>query len=103
MSFSRAALDRSNEQIRRVDDALSQLFQGKTNNTGDVTLTTSSATTTVSDPRVSQDSTILMMAMDSIAAAEDWYIRQADLTNGQFVINHANAVTTRAFRYVVVG
>lgn len=84
------------------------LFQGKTNNTGEVTLMAGAASTTLTDPRLAVGSFLAFDPMTANAASElaagTLYVLQANRNNLTWTITHANAATTdRTFRYVIVG
>lgn len=66
-----------------------------------VTLTTSQTTTTVTDPRMGSDKTVVLTPKDANAAAENIYLSSA--LNGSFVLTHASSGTTRTFNYVIIG
>lgn len=89
-------VDISDPSIRALYEAIQQL-QPKT---GTVTLTTSSTTTTVSDPRVGTDSVVLLQATNNNAASDNVWVSSKDY--GEFVISHASDASTRTFDYVVV-
>jgi hypothetical protein len=56
---------------RAVAEIVNGMMDGKTNNTGTVTLATGNATTTtISDPRISRDSIILLMPKSAAAFAD---------------------------------
>ena len=93
---------------RQISSAVRLLFQGKTNNTGEVTLTASATTTTLSDPRLTVDSVVLFDPLTANAAAElaagTLYALEANRNNLEWTLTHANAGSTdRTFRYVIVG
>lgn len=77
------------------------LMDGKANNRGTVTLTVSSATTTLTDDRIGPESQIDLMPLDANAASENWWI--SGRTEGSATINHANNASTRQFQYAIVG
>lgn len=94
--------------LRRQYEVLQQLRSGKTENVGEVTLTASVASTTVTDIRVSPQSVIVWHPRTANAAAEmaagTMYVTDANMANGSFTITHANnAQTDRDFRYAVIG
>ena len=91
-----------------IADVVNRIMDGKTNNTGDVTLTASSATSTVTDHRVGVDSVILFMPTTASAATEfaagTMYVSSRSIPNRTFTITHVNSATAdRTFRYVVIG
>lgn len=56
---------------RAVAEIVNNIMDGKTNNTGSVTLATGGAsTTTINDARIGQDSTIILVPSDDVSAAE---------------------------------
>ncbi len=84
------------------------LFQGKMNNTGEITLTAGSTMTTFSDPRLTVDSVVTFDPLTANAAAElaagTFYALSANRNNLVWTLTHANAGSTdRTFRYVIVG
>lgn len=65
-----------------------------------VTLTPSSTTTAVTDERMGEDRTVLLIPTNANAAGENWHIAKA---NGSFTITHSSAATVRTFDYIVIG
>ena len=95
-----------NDFLRKVVLAVNNILRGKTNNTGSVTLTASSATTTLTDIRIGINSVILLQPTTANASAEigAGTIYFADPGNGSVVINHANnAQTDRTFKFAIIG
>src|SRR5689334_4478687 len=89
---------------RDIAVAILQLQQGKTNNTGSVTLTANAATTTISDIRVGINSVILLSPLTANAAASLPTIYFNTPGKQSVVINHANnAYTDKTYSYVVIG
>lgn len=84
---------------RAVAEVVNGLMQGKSNNTGTVTLT-AGATTTLIDPRLGADSVVLLMPASSSAPSAGVYV--TDRQKGQCTLNHASGVN-RVFSYVIVG
>lgn len=78
---------------------------GKINATTSVTLNPSATTTTLSDPRISADSTVHLMPQTSAAAtafAAGIYV--TGFTTGSCVLNHAsNASTNQNFSVLIIG
>jgi hypothetical protein len=89
-----------------VRDVTNNMLQGKLNVTLDVTLTASSATTTVQDPRIGGSSAILLCPTTANAAAElgAGTIYVSSIGKQTATITHANNVQTdRTFRLVIIG
>jgi hypothetical protein len=68
---------------RGVAEVVNGIMNGKTNNTGSVTLATGGATsTTITDARIGIDSVILLMASDDVSATEYFpYLAVQDTTD----------------------
>jgi hypothetical protein len=94
--------------IRETIIAIQQLYEGKSNNTGDVTLTANSATTTLEDKRIGPNSVLSFdpLTANASAALNDgsFYVSARATTKGQATINHTNnANTDKTFSYTVTG
>ena len=89
------------DEPRTISRVVNNILDGKVNSTGSVTLTNSSATTTLSDDRIGADSVILFMPTTSHASSENIHVTARQ--KGQATLNHANASTTRSFDYVIFG
>ena len=91
------------KDLKKVILAIQQLAAGRSNATGQVTLTANAAATAVGDINVSSSSAIILVPVTSNAAAAQAtnYIVSA---NKSFVINHAmNAQTDRSYVYAIQG
>jgi hypothetical protein len=91
---------------RQVAAVVNRLAQGKLNCTGSVTLTPSTAATSVSDARVTAASVILLMPTTANAAAElgNGTLFVSARAKGSFTLTHANnAQTDRGFDFAVIG
>lgn len=86
---------------REISNVVNNILNGKINSTGNITLTNSSATTTLSDARIGSGSIILFMPTTSDASSATIYVTARQ--KGQATLNHANASTTRSFGYIVFG
>lgn len=88
----------------RPIQAIRDLINGKTNNTGTITLTASSATTTITDPLIQPSSKIALYPTSATASAEATTTYVSAKAVGSATVTHANnALTTRTFDYVVTG
>jgi hypothetical protein len=92
--------------LRDAVTAINQLMQGRSNATGQVTLTASAATTVLSKTTVNEDAEVFLIPRTANAAAElaagTAYI--SDVSRGSFTITHANnAQSDRTFGYIVIG
>lgn len=84
------------------------LMAGKSNNTGVVTLTASSATTTVtlSEGRLGPNTLPILVPLTASAATEagSLYVSARDPANNTFTLTHVNSATAdRKFGFVLVG
>jgi len=88
--------------VRKIMLVVNTLVDGKTNNTGEVTLTNGATSLIVEDIVCQVNSTITLTPVTSDAAnVTGIYIQAA---SGQFTINHVDpASTTATFRYVITG
>ena len=88
--------------LRRIVQGIRDLFEGRRNTTGTVTLTANAATTTVTNINFGAESVPHLTPITAAAATEfgagTWHISAR--TAGSFTITHVNsAVTTRTFLY----
>ena len=86
----------------RIVRGIRDLFEGRRNTTGNVTLATGSATTTVSHINFGKDSVQVLTPLHANAATEvangTMYVSARQ--QGSFTITHANSATTnRTFAY----
>lgn len=94
--------------IQGIVRAVNLLLNGKINSTGSITLTTSSATSTLTDARLSPASVVLFDPETANAATELYgatmYVLTANRGDGVWTITHVNSATAdRTFKYVVLG
>jgi len=89
---------------RAVAEIVNNIMDGKTNNTGRVTLSQSSTTTVLNDYRIGVDSVILFTPLSDHAAAEMAHLYISSQTNGSATITHRNTSNTDLnFQYIVFG
>jgi hypothetical protein len=91
---------------RQVAAVVNRVAQGKLNCTGSVVLAAGTATTSVSDARVTAASVILLMPTTANAAVElgngTLFVSARD--KGSFTLTHANnAQADRQFDFAVIG
>lgn len=112
MAFLQApeSMPEVNEWCRRIARVVNQAMQGKTNNTGTVTLTANSATTTVNEApyRIGEETYIGFMPTTANAATEfgagTMCVSSRSVANNTFTITHVNnAQNDRTFTYILVG
>lgn len=90
----------------RFAQAISELFQGRSNAVGTFTLTANAASTTVAAENCGDESQVFLMPRTANAAAAlaTTYILAGNVKNGSFIVTHANnAQTDRSFGYVAIG
>ena len=90
---------------RAVSEVVRGIMDGKTNNTGAITLAVGSATTTIiNDERIGYDSIILFMPLSSSAASTLSTLYVSNRTQGTATVTHsANVITDKKYGYIVVG
>lgn len=97
---------RDEKDLSKFAFAIQQLAEGRSNATGTVTLTANAASTTVTAPTCGSGSAPLLIPTTAHAAAEvgNGTIYIGTISNGSFVITHANnSQTDRIFRWVALG
>jgi predicted CopG family antitoxin len=90
---------------RSISEVVNNLVEGKSNNTGDITLNASSATTTtISDERIGYNSIILLMPTTANAVASLTNVYVSARTKGSATLTHsANTNTDKTYGYIIVG
>jgi hypothetical protein len=104
--MSAPQLSPSETQLYTIVNAVRQLMQGRSNAAGSVTLTASSATTTVTAPNCAPGAQVFLFPRTAHAGAElaagGCYV--SAVASGGFTVTHANnAQTDRTFSYVCLG
>lgn len=88
---------------RAVAEVVNGAMSGKTNNTGEITLS-SGTTTTLSDERIGYGSAIIFTPLTVNAASFVGSMYVSARNKGSAVLTHPlNALSDRKFSYVVVG
>ena len=91
------------EFIRKVVASVNNAMKGKTNNTGEITLTPSATSSVFTDNFCNSNSVVLLVPVTANAAnnASGLYVTAGDKT---FTVNHSSsAQTDKTFRYVIIG
>lgn len=90
---------------RAISEVVNGIMNGKTNNTGTITLTQSATSTTLNDRRISGDSVILFMPLNDHAADELAHGHMYVSSRGQATatITHGSHTHEMQFAYVVIG
>lgn len=91
------------KRIEKVVEAVNLLVKGRSNAAGSVTLTTSSATSTVTNPVVGKDAKVQLTPADANAASEVASTYVSSVADGSFVITHPNNGDTRVWYWHAVG
>lgn len=94
------------KDLKRINSAINQLAQGRSNAVGTVTLTVSAATTVTTATNCGSGSVVVLSPKTANAATElgngTAYI--STVANGSFTITHANnAQADRTFGWVALG
>jgi hypothetical protein len=90
---------------REVSEVVNNIMNGKTNNTGTVTLNVASATTTtINDERIGYNSIILLMPTTANAASALTNVYVSAKTKGNATLTHsANVAADKTYGYIIVG
>lgn len=96
-------LNPSGATAREISEVVNNLIDGKSNNTGSITLAVESATSTVIlNERIGFDSVVLLTPTTTGASGFAYYLDTN--AKGSITIRHAaNTTANITFRYVVVG
>lgn len=90
----------------RINGAIRELFEGRSNAVGEVTLTASAASTVVTAINCGSDSKIFLMPTTANAAADfaSGSLYVSDVSPGTFTITHPNdADSDKTFFWVALG
>lgn len=97
-------LEDRDQWLRDMAVVINNLVQGKSLNTGTVTLTANSATTTLTDDRIGPKTVITFMPTTANAATATGNLYVSARTNGSATLTHTNnAQTDRTFAYEITG
>lgn len=90
---------------REISEVVNNLVEGKSNNTGTITLAVASATTTtLNDERIGYDSVIVFMPTTANAASAMTNLYVSAKTQGSATLTHsANTAADKTYGYIVVG
>jgi hypothetical protein len=90
---------------RSTAEVVNNAMNGKTNNTGAVTLATSVTSTIISDARIGADSVILFMPTNANAATilSGGALYVSSRGKGTATITHPTTTLSSTFAYVVIG
>ncbi len=92
------------EHLRKTGEGFAQVFDGKLNATGSVTLTASSTTTTLGDKRIGANSCIFFMPTTATAAAAMTALYVSARGKQTATLTHdSTADSDRTFCYAVIG
>lgn len=95
----------------RIDERFSQyvyrtvscLWRGKTNNIGEFTVASGTTSTVVKDSRITPNSHISIIGLDTDSQAGVLSIKERRSREGEFVVEHPTADVDRHFSYAVIG
>ena len=98
-------LNYSGGSPREISEVVNNIMNGKTNNTGTVTLAVASATTTtINDERIGYNSIITFMPTTANAASELTNLYVSAKTKGSATLTHsANTSADKTYGYIIVG
>lgn len=91
-------------QQQDILEVVQNLYRGKIQCTGEITLAASTSVTIVKNEICSNFSTALLSPFSAQAATEITSTYASAYTQGQFTLTHANTTsTTRVYRYALIG
>ena len=91
--------------LREISEVVNNLVEGKSNNTGTITLAVASATTTtLTDERIGYESIILFMPTTANAASAMTNLYVSARVKGSATLTHsANTSADKTYGYIVIG
>jgi hypothetical protein len=98
-------LNPTGAEPREISEVANNILNGKTNNTGTVTLNAGSATTTtIYDERIGYNSIIMLMPTTSNAVSSLTNVYISARAKGNATLTHsANTNTDKTYGYIIVG
>lgn len=88
----------------QVEVTVNELLKGRANNVGEVTLTASVTTTTITDTRIKSQMKIFITPSTANAAAALTNVYVSTVADGSFTLTHSSTATTdRTFDYIFHG
>lgn len=89
---------------QRQNQVIRQLIEGRTNNVGTVTLTSSAGSTTITSSLIGPNSTLIFSPLTPNAASQMTLIRTSTIGAGTATITHgSNANADQNFNFIVIG
>lgn len=89
---------------RTTATVIRNLVDGKSNNTGSITLTANATSTTLTDNRVGANSVIVLMPKSANAATAMTAVYVSARGTGTATLTHdSNAASDRHFEYAIIG
>jgi hypothetical protein len=82
---------------RQIQTVLNQAVAAVSDCTGSFTLANSATTTTVTNPKITSQSKIIIQPRSANSAAASAFVNT--ISNGSFVVGHSSAVSVRSFDY----
>lgn len=88
----------------QIATTVNEMLKGRGNNVGEVTLDANTTTTTISDIRVKQTMTVVLIPRTANAAAALTNVYISAVADGSITLTHSNTATVdRTFDYVLHG
>jgi hypothetical protein len=90
--------------LRLISSSLNNTIDGKVNSTGDITLTASATTTTLTDARIGLNSKIFFMPTTANASTANANLYVSARADGSATLTHVSSANTdQTFGYSVFG
>lgn len=88
----------------QAERTINELLKGRANNVGEVTLTANVTTSTISDVRIKQTMTAVLIPRTANAAGAMTNVYISAVADGSITLTHSNTASTdRTFDYVLHG
>lgn len=88
----------------QAERTINEMLKGRANNVGEVTLDANVTTTTISDIRIKQTMTVVLIPRTANAAAAMTNVYISAVADGSITLTHSNTATVdRTFDYILHG
>lgn len=88
----------------QAERTINEMLKGRANNVGEVTLDANTTTTTISDIRIKQTMTAVLIPRTANAAAAMTNVYISAVADGSITLTHSNTATVdRTFDYILHG
>lgn len=89
--------------FRDTVSVVNNMLKGRTNNTGTMSVSSGTTSTTVNSSIIGQNSLVTIMAVDSDSADKASFFLSGRIPGTSFTFTHNNSGNARSYKYTIVG